>query len=140
MEDGHSLDPQTVSAHLAMRFNDMKKTNTPAVEKAGGDMSAAEDMNPSDGEKLLGSGEDGGPSLDDLRAQTQGGVCEAWPLAAPSEQNGWIGVKLYIDEVGALKKLPRNARAEALAEATGQIGVSIFGDAYVGRVKMTSKW
>ena len=27
-----------------------------------------------------------------------GGACEAYPLAQPSAANGWVGVRLYIDE------------------------------------------
>lgn len=42
-------------------------------------------------------------------------------------------MKLYIDEIGALRGRPRNPRAEALAAAAGLSGLSIHGDAFVGR-------
>ena len=73
------------------------------------------------------------PSAGELQRQALGGVCEAWPLAQASSDNGERAVRLYIDEVGALRARPRNARAEALASAAGLSGVSIHGDAYVGR-------
>ena len=42
-------------------------------------------------------------------------------------------MKLYIDEIGALRGRGRNARAEKLAHACGLAGLSIHGDAFVGR-------
>lgn len=62
-----------------------------------------------------------------------GGMCEAYPLCMGNEENGWSSVRLYIDEVGALRARPRNTRAEDLASAAGIVGLSIHGDAYVGR-------
>lgn len=73
------------------------------------------------------------PSADALQGMARGGVVEAWPLAPADEANGHRAVRFYIDEVGALRGRPRNARAEALAAAVGLGGVSIHGDAYVGR-------
>ena len=73
------------------------------------------------------------PSAGALQEQALGGVCETWPLAQANADNKWCSVRLYIDEVGALRSRPRNTRAEALARAAGLAGVSIHGDAYVGR-------
>jgi len=43
-------------------------------------------------------------------------------------------VQLYLDEIGALKKLPPNTRAGKLAARCGYgVGVSFHGDMYVGR-------
>ena len=42
-------------------------------------------------------------------------------------------MRLYIDEIGALRRRPRNARAEALAARAGLAGLAIHGDAFVGR-------
>ena len=89
---------------------------------------------------VIGGGDENGmtlkaPSVLELQKQAVGGVCEAWPLAQPTEANGWNAVRLYIDEVGALRSRPRNARAEALAHAAGLSGVAIHGDAYVGRAE-----
>jgi len=73
------------------------------------------------------------PSAATMQQVAAGGACEAYPLSQPTEANGWQAVRLYIDEVGALRSRPRNARAEALAAAAGLVGLSIHGDAYVGR-------
>lgn len=73
------------------------------------------------------------PSAEALAREARGGVCEAWPLSQPCDANGQRAVRFYIDEVGALRGRPRNARAEALALAVGLAGVSIHGDAYAGR-------
>ena len=73
------------------------------------------------------------PSADTIQQQAAGGVCEAYPLAQANESNSWMAVRLYIDEIGALRGRPRNSRAEALAAAAGLHGLSIHGDAYIGR-------
>jgi hypothetical protein len=75
------------------------------------------------------------PSAASIQGLAAGGACEAYPLALPCEANGWRGVRLYIDEVGALRGRPRNPRAEALAAAAGLSGLSIHGDAFVGRAE-----
>lgn len=111
------LDQATVEATSAARYEEMR------AHAAGGSDQPAGPMPPSA----------------EMERQAKLGVCEAWPLAAGSAKNGWETVKLYIDEVGALRKLPRNPRAEALAEAVGQ-AVSIYGDAYVGRCRLHGKY
>ena len=73
------------------------------------------------------------PSSSSIQHVAQGGSCEAWPLCRGNEANNFRAVQLYIDEIGALRMRPRNARAEALAQACGLAGVAIHGDAYVGR-------
>jgi hypothetical protein len=78
------------------------------------------------------------PSADTMSAMAAGGACEAYPLTQSSAVNGWRSVRLYIDEVGALRSRPRNKRAEALAAAAGLTGLSIHGDAYVGRCERTA--
>jgi hypothetical protein len=73
-----------------------------------------------------------------------GGSTETLRLAAgtPREEGGESNtdsVALYIDEVGALKKLPINARASALAARCGYgSGVMLHGDAFVGRLRTTA--
>jgi len=67
------------------------------------------------------------PKASTMQALAAEGACEAYPLSR--------SVRLYIDEVGALRRRPRNERAEALAAAAGLGGLSIHGDAYVGRVE-----
>jgi hypothetical protein len=41
---------------------------------------------------------------------------------------------MYLDEVGVIKQLPPNPRANAIAQACGHASVSFFGDLYVGRI------
>ena len=73
------------------------------------------------------------PSADVISQNALGGVCETYPLVNASQDNGWIAVRLYIDEVGALRARPRNKRAEDLASAVGLTGLAIHGDAFIGR-------
>ena len=87
---------------------------------------------------VVGGNTDGNlraPTADALQGLAVGGACERWPLSQLSDATAATrtSVYLYIDEIGALRALPRNARAEALAAAAGLAGVSIHGDAYVGR-------
>jgi hypothetical protein len=73
------------------------------------------------------------PSAGAIQKLAAGGACEAYPLCQPTEANGHRAVRLYIDEVGALRGRPRNQRAEDLATSIGLGGLSIHGDAFVGR-------
>lgn len=88
-----------------------------------------------------GSGADAlrAPSAQEIQKQAAGGACEAYPLAPASEDNGWHAVRLYLDEVGALRSRPRNRRAEDLAAAAGLSDLSFHGDVYVGRCKRGEK-
>ena len=70
-----------------------------------------------------------------LQAATAAGSVETFALVRPGPSNGMCGVYLYVDEVGALKNLPVNRRAVALATACGFSGASFNGVAYVGRVR-----
>jgi hypothetical protein len=59
------------------------------------------------------------------------------PMRRPSShatrpQNDYVGVSLYLDEVGALKNLPRNERGCALADACGLVDVVLYGELFVG--------
>ncbi len=124
--DGKPQD--TLKDLLAPRFSDDASMDEATVARA-----TAKTL-----KGMVASGGGGGmglkaPTANDLQHQALGGVCEAWPLAQASADNKWCAVRLYIDEVGALRARPRNARAEALAEAAGLSGVAIHGDAYVGR-------
>jgi hypothetical protein len=110
-QSGSSLDQETVSRETAARIKNMM---------VGGCGSGEELRAPS------------AKAIEDL-VESQGGACEAYPLSKASDANGHQAVRLYIDEVGALRSLPRNPRAEALALAVGMSGLSIHGDAYVGR-------
>ena len=50
-------------------------------------------------------------------------------------QNGNTTINLYLDEVGALKKLPLNKRGGALAASCGYVDVPFYGDLYIGRLQ-----
>ena len=106
--DNASLDQDTVARETAARLKGMVM--------GGGDGKAIE-----------------APSAQVLQSMSKGGVVEAYPLAPADEANGHRAVRMYIDEVGALRGRARNARAEDLANAAGLFGVSIHGDAYIGR-------
>uniref|UniRef100_A0A7S3WBL3 Uncharacterized protein n=1 Tax=Emiliania huxleyi TaxID=2903 RepID=A0A7S3WBL3_EMIHU len=108
--DDGVMDDATVARETAGRLRNMV---------AGGAPGAAEALR--------------APSAETVQKLAAGGACEAYPLAQPSAANGWVGVRLYIDEVGALRSRPRNARAEALALAAGLSGLAIHGDVYVSR-------
>ena len=75
-----------------------------------------------------------GVSASALQSVSAAGSVESFPLVRPSAANGHQGVFMYLDEVGALKKLGRNSRANALAQSCGFSGVDFFGDLYIGRV------
>jgi len=79
------------------------------------------------------AGELKAPSAEEMQRQAEGGVAEAYPLAQYASGGCGTAVRLYIDAVGAMRGRPRNKRAEDLAEAAGLSGLSIHGDAYVGR-------
>lgn len=69
-----------------------------------------------------------------LMSATVDGSVETFVLARPGEVNSHNGVYFYLDEVGVLKDLPPNHRANALAASCGHQGVKFHGDIFVGRV------
>ena len=62
-------------------------------------------------------------------------VRRAFRLAAGDGGDPDDTVYLYLDEVGALKQLPRNSRAAALAARCGFGDVPFHGDMFIGRVR-----
>ena len=74
-------------------------------------------------------------TAESIMKTTEGGSTETFALVRPSEKNGWRGVYLYLDEVGMLKNLPPNRRANRLAMECGFDGVQFYGDMYIGRVQ-----
>jgi len=81
------------------------------------------------------------PSTETLqRLANAEGRAEAYPLARGTAEHRFEAVNLYVDEVGVLRKRPRNARAERFAEeVAGLAGLAIHGDAYVGRTVVNAK-
>ena len=111
--DDGALDESTVMREMRQRVNGMLASGGGATGLTGEPLKA--------------------PSAAAIQRQAVGGACEAYPLLPATPDNGYTSVKLYIDEIGALRGRPRNARAEELATAAGLAGLSIHGDAYVGR-------
>ena len=74
-------------------------------------------------------------SQDALDNATKQGATETFALVRPSSTNNHRGVYLYLDEVGLLKGLPPNPRANALARSCGFDGVSFYGDMYAGSIQ-----
>jgi len=75
-------------------------------------------------------------SSDTIQALGRQGSVEAFALSHPCEANNFSRVSLYLDEVGALKQLPLNRRAAALANTCGYNDVPLFGDMYLGRTRI----
>jgi len=69
---------------------------------------------------------------------SSGGSVELFALCRPSRSTRpvpHVGTYMYFDEIGAIKQLPENSRAHALAVACGSQPTSPFcGDVFVGRV------
>jgi len=75
-------------------------------------------------------------SLSAMRSVMAKGGAESFRLAVPTDGNGREGVYAYLDEASALKSLPRNDRATALAHRCGFPGSCVLsGDIYIGRQK-----
>lgn len=89
-------------------------------------------------EALLAKAAEMGHSIgiDALRAELVKGGAESFRLAAPSSANGSEAVYAYLDEASALKGLPLNKRASALAAQCGFPAACQFhGDIFIGRQK-----
>jgi len=75
-------------------------------------------------------------SLSALRSVMAKGGAESFRLAVPTDANGREGVYAYLDEASAIKGLPRNDRATALAHRCGfPESCVLSGDIYIGRQK-----
>eukprot|EP00929_Paragymnodinium_shiwhaense_P008029 TRINITY_DN111952_c0_g1_i1.p1 TRINITY_DN111952_c0_g1~~TRINITY_DN111952_c0_g1_i1.p1 ORF type:complete len:344 (-),score=77.85 TRINITY_DN111952_c0_g1_i1:157-1119(-) len=78
------------------------------------------------------SGQTVAPAL--LRQVMAAGGAETFRLAVPTEDNGGQEVTAYLDEASALKGLPTNERATALARACGFPDSCVLcGDIYLSR-------
>eukprot|EP00927_Polykrikos_kofoidii_P062381 TRINITY_DN57193_c0_g1_i1.p1 TRINITY_DN57193_c0_g1~~TRINITY_DN57193_c0_g1_i1.p1 ORF type:complete len:344 (-),score=72.85 TRINITY_DN57193_c0_g1_i1:55-1032(-) len=74
--------------------------------------------------------------LDHLRTVLARGGSECFTLAPGTDENGREGVKAYLDEVAALKNLPRNNRASTLVQQCGYpASAELRGEIFVGRLK-----
>eukprot|EP00931_Biecheleriopsis_adriatica_P116485 TRINITY_DN92123_c0_g1_i1.p1 TRINITY_DN92123_c0_g1~~TRINITY_DN92123_c0_g1_i1.p1 ORF type:complete len:342 (+),score=78.43 TRINITY_DN92123_c0_g1_i1:43-1026(+) len=71
-----------------------------------------------------------------LRSLMMAGRAESFRLAVPTDANGRESVYAYLDEASAMKGLPKNDRASAIARNCGFPGACEFrGDVYMGRQK-----
>lgn len=69
-----------------------------------------------------------------MEVADQGNV-EVFPLVKPMESNKFVGVNIYLDEVGMLKRLPLNKRAASFAVQAGfNPAPSFYGDIFLGRI------
>jgi len=76
--------------------------------------------------------------LEAMRLAAARGGAEAFRLAAPTDGNGKEAVHIYLDDCAALKQLPLNRRATALARTCGfPKDCEFHGDVYVGRTRWT---
>ena len=67
-------------------------------------------------------------------AQSEGHV-EVFTLVHATKSNHFVGVNLYLDEVGMLKRLPLNSRASDLCLKAGyNPPPTFYGDVYCGRI------
>jgi len=88
----------------------------------------------SKGNPLLSGGGEAKVTPASLASVAAPGNVESFPLCQPSAENGATSVRLYIDEIGAIKDLPVNKRAADLARTAGYDPPPVFhGDAFVGR-------
>lgn len=79
-------------------------------------------------------------SADALRSVLAQGGAETFRLAVPTDANGRESVYAYLDEASALKGLPKNERASALAHQAGFPATCVLcGDIYIGRQKLDTQ-
>jgi hypothetical protein len=72
-----------------------------------------------------------------LAAVADEGHVEVFSLVRPVPSNKFIGINMYLDEIGMLKRLPLNRRAGALAKQAGFDPEPLFyGDVFIGRLSV----
>lgn len=88
--------------------------------------------------KTIGSAETPQVSEKALLEVADQGNVEVFPLVKPMASNKFIGVNIYLDEIGMLKRLPLNKRAASFATQAGfNPPPTFYGDVFIGRI--TSK-
>lgn len=74
-------------------------------------------------------------SEDALKKVAQEGQVEIFNLVHPTPSNKFVGVNIYLDEIGMLKRLPLNKRASDFAREVGyNPPPQFYGDVFLGRV------
>lgn len=79
-------------------------------------------------------------SEDTLTEVAKEGHVEVFNLVHPTPSNNCVGVNIYLDEVGMLKRLKTNSRASNYAKLAGYSPPPTFyGDVFLGRIRKLSK-
>lgn len=75
-------------------------------------------------------------SEETLRQVASQGNVEKFSLVHPNASNQYVGVNIYLDEVGMLKRLPLNSRASEFAARAGyNPPPQFYGNVFIGRIK-----
>lgn len=78
-------------------------------------------------------------SQETLKQVAEQGHVEVFPLVHANPSNKFVGVNIYLDEIGMLKRLPLNKRASDYARLAGyDPPPQFYGDVYVGRIRKSS--
>lgn len=73
-------------------------------------------------------------SEDTLKEVAKQGHVEVFNLVHPTPSNKFVGVNIYLDEIGMLKRLPLNKRASDYANDAGyNPPPQFYGDVFIGR-------
>lgn len=71
-----------------------------------------------------------------LSKLAQEGMVEIFPLVRPTSSNKYVGINIYLDEIGMLKRLPINQRAKEYAMKCGyNPPPTFYGNIYIGRIQ-----
>ena len=70
-----------------------------------------------------------------VKDMVNSGLVEVFKLSQATAENGWKSVRLYLDEIGVMKGLPENTRAQCMAEFCGYKSIKIAGDVFIGRIQ-----
>lgn len=83
----------------------------------------------------MGSSSPENVSEDALKKVAQDGHVEVFILVHPTPSNKFVGINIYLDEIGMLKRLPLNNRASDFAREVGyNPPPQFYGDVFLGRV------
>jgi hypothetical protein len=78
-------------------------------------------------------------SEDTLKQVAKEGHVEVFNLVRDIPSNKFVGINIYLDEVGMLKRLPLNTRASDFAKQAGyNPPPQFFGDVFLGRIRKHS--
>jgi len=83
----------------------------------------------------MGSSSPENVSEDALKKVAKDGQVEIFNLVHPTPSNKFVGINIYLDEIGMLKRLPLNKRASDFAREVGYSPPpQFYGDVFLGRV------